>query len=239
LVAVAALSLSMIGLQPSAATAVSADPLSESGWHLVAHMSASGGMFDGDGNLAAGYEYGAFVADPDGSTADFQRKFPVTANEILFITGDGTVWGVTDYADLRAVIDARAGDFDQNLTFEVGDGGSQSTVVANVLSRPGNVEDPWISITAGTHGAGVASGRIVWGENDYTPGGGAVGHNALKNNHGGIDVYVRAALVTPASKDDCKKGAWRDVTAADHTPFQNQGDCVSYVATGGRNGAKG
>lgn len=31
-------------------------------------------------------------------------------------------------------------------------------------------------------------------------------------------------------KDDCKNGGWRTFNV-----FKNQGDCVSYVATGGRN----
>lgn len=34
----------------------------------------------------------------------------------------------------------------------------------------------------------------------------------------------------PSSKDDCKKGGWEQ-----YGVFKNQGDCVSYVATDGRN----
>ncbi len=34
----------------------------------------------------------------------------------------------------------------------------------------------------------------------------------------------------PASKEDCKDGGWTD-----YGVFKNQGDCVSYVATGGTN----
>lgn len=40
----------------------------------------------------------------------------------------------------------------------------------------------------------------------------------------------------PTSKDQCKDGGWMTFT----TPkFKNQGDCVSYVATGGRNPGNG
>jgi hypothetical protein len=38
--------------------------------------------------------------------------------------------------------------------------------------------------------------------------------------------------VAPTSKDDCKRGGWRNYLALG---FKNQGDCVSFVATGGRN----
>ena len=34
----------------------------------------------------------------------------------------------------------------------------------------------------------------------------------------------------PTSKDDCKNGGWQNFSV-----FKNQGDCVSYVATGGKN----
>jgi hypothetical protein len=40
---------------------------------------------------------------------------------------------------------------------------------------------------------------------------------------------------TPSSKDDCKNGGWKNFTPA----FKNQGDCVSFVATQGKNGPNG
>jgi hypothetical protein len=36
----------------------------------------------------------------------------------------------------------------------------------------------------------------------------------------------------PTSKDQCKKGGWQNWGGL----FKNQGDCVSFVATGGTNG---
>jgi predicted extracellular nuclease len=36
----------------------------------------------------------------------------------------------------------------------------------------------------------------------------------------------------PETKDDCKKGGWKDLTRADGTPFKNQGQCIRYVNTG-------
>ena len=35
----------------------------------------------------------------------------------------------------------------------------------------------------------------------------------------------------PTSKDQCKNGGWQSFG----TLFKNQGDCVSFVATGGKN----
>jgi glucuronoarabinoxylan endo-1,4-beta-xylanase len=36
----------------------------------------------------------------------------------------------------------------------------------------------------------------------------------------------------PTSKDQCKNGGWKNFT---NPAFKNQGDCVSFVATGGKN----
>jgi len=41
------------------------------------------------------------------------------------------------------------------------------------------------------------------------------------------------------SMNQCKTGGWQTLTDATGTPFNNQGDCVSYVETGGSNPANG
>ena len=45
----------------------------------------------------------------------------------------------------------------------------------------------------------------------------------------GGDIVVRDAPSLPTSKDQCKDGGWQKFG------FKNQGDCVSFVATGGKN----
>ena len=47
-----------------------------------------------------------------------------------------------------------------------------------------------------------------------------------------------AEVVDPSDKEDCKKGGWQDFTSSPG-PFKNQGDCVSYFATGGKNKGSG
>jgi hypothetical protein len=44
------------------------------------------------------------------------------------------------------------------------------------------------------------------------------------------DIIVTAAPTLPTSKDQCKHGGWQSFGI-----FKNQGDCVSFVATGGQN----
>ena len=49
-------------------------------------------------------------------------------------------------------------------------------------------------------------------------------------NEMGDLVVVDTQAALPTSQDQCKNGAWRNFPG-----FKNQGDCVSFVATGGKN----
>jgi hypothetical protein len=48
-------------------------------------------------------------------------------------------------------------------------------------------------------------------------------------------VAIQSVRLLPTTKDQCKKGGWRQFG----TTFKNQGDCVSFVATGGKNEGAG
>jgi hypothetical protein len=55
---------------------------------------------------------------------------------------------------------------------------------------------------------------------------GGLGHTSI----GGSAASAAEYQYNPTSKDQCKNGGW-----ASFSGFKNQGDCVSYVATGGKN----
>ena len=44
------------------------------------------------------------------------------------------------------------------------------------------------------------------------------------------DVFVAKIATLPTSVDECKNGGWKTFGV-----FKNQGDCVSFVATKGKN----
>ncbi len=53
------------------------------------------------------------------------------------------------------------------------------------------------------------------------------------------NIIVNGVLQVPttqAAKDQCKNGGWQDFTSP---AFKNQGDCVSFFATGGKNAGNG
>ena len=174
-----------------------ASPLDTGSWFQIARIADDGGgMFDGNGDLQPGYSYGAFTGSTQ--STDFERSYSVYSGmQILFITGDSLYWGLTPYADLRTLIDAQAGDFGPNITFSASINGVEQTTTGDVLSREPFLEDPWISLQ-GSHFDGVANQLIIWGENNYAAGS-LNNYTALKETHGGINVYVttETSMATP------------------------------------------
>jgi hypothetical protein len=55
---------------------------------------------------------------------------------------------------------------------------------------------------------------------------------ALDFAAGAATLQLTEAPRTPTTKNDCKNGGWKTFTTL---AFKNQGDCVSFVATEGRN----
>jgi hypothetical protein len=69
---------------------------------------------------------------------------------------------------------------------------------------------------------GIPTGRTA---SDCSPLTGAVSGSVLTG-----DIVVHDAPPLPTTKDECKNGGWKTFGV-----FRNQGDCVSFVATKGKN----
>jgi len=81
---------------------------------------------------------------------------------------------------------------------------------------------------------------IIFDEGTDTPTGGTIGVAGTVH----IDnISVNGASVgsptSPQSREDCKNGGWTNLTDANGHAFKNQGDCVSYFATKGKNPGNG
>jgi hypothetical protein len=48
-----------------------------------------------------------------------------------------------------------------------------------------------------------------------------------------VSVLINVSAALPTSMDQCMNGDWKNFGST----FKNQGDCVSFVATGGKNPA--
>jgi len=67
--------------------------------------------------------------------------------------------------------------------------------------------------------------------------GGAAAPSTLGNGYlvDHVSLSSSTPLATPTTKDECKKGGWMDLVDGNGNPFKNQGQCVAYVASGGKN----
>jgi hypothetical protein len=83
---------------------------------------------------------------------------------------------------------------------------------------------------------GVPGGPVIPGPTECSsyPAGFPPSVSATAFNRTGGNLIVSDATTAPTSKDQCKNGGWRNFPG-----FKNQGDCVSWVATGGRNQPSG
>jgi hypothetical protein len=81
---------------------------------------------------------------------------------------------------------------------------------------------------------------MIFDEGTDTPTGGLIGTAGLVHvDNFSVNGQVVGSPTSPTSKDDCKNGGWQNMLDANGHSFKNQGDCVSYVATGGKNQGNG
>ena len=103
---------------------------------------------------------------------------------------------------------------------------------------PGAGRDTWIVQEAGypvDDITGAGDPDPITNCPDSLPGGGFFSgvvppKPAVPWYSGPQDFVVTDAHARPTSKDQCKNGGWKT-----HGVFKNQGDCVTSVATGGKN----
>ncbi len=96
----------------------------------------------------------------------------------------------------------------------------------DVTVDPSCVADPDVAV-------GTAIDTSTLGSHDFTVTGTDGAGNAAS-----VTLSYEVVANTPPNKDACKRGGWESYTDDEGTPFKNQGDCVSYVATGGSNKAQ-
>jgi len=86
----------------------------------------------------------------------------------------------------------------------------------------------WDDIVAANPDAVILGG---FGVNQGSGNGGLIAAtDALTLGYSGETViYDFEPFRSPSAKDDCKNGGWKDLRAADGSPFKNQGQCIKYV----------
>lgn len=116
---------------------------------------------------------------------------------------------------------------------EIGDGGTNTDLLSAFIALHPNAT----IVNAASNQGGV---RVAVGE-------GSTG-DAFQGYVDAVTIGTAASTTVynfepappvPTSANQCKNGGWQLYADSTGTPFKNQGDCVSYVATKGRNPAAG
>jgi len=146
-----------------------------------------------------------------------------SVNVALSTSTSGTSYeGIPASSNITAGSDVYPGTVFVNISPAFGDGGWQ--VDTGTCSNP----EP-----------GIFEATNVWcGTGSSGPTAGPNGPPYAYVGPGNPDIPAMQ-FTTSISQDQCKNGGWQSLTDANGTAFKNQGDCVSYVATGGRNSAAG
>jgi len=113
---------------------------------------------------------------------------------------------------------------DGRFTITTADGTMAGDLTGDVLPGPGP-EFPFRFVMA--IGSAPGTGRFVGATGELVLD--AAFGTGASTLHGSVDGTIDVQPPLPRTKDDCKKGGWRDVTDDQGRPFRNEGQCVAFV----------
>jgi hypothetical protein len=134
--------------------------------------------------------------------------------------------GPFEFASTRPVVVSVTDAFCRGDQFEVLDSGTPIGTTTSVpvfgCDDPNLVEDPDVAFQDPSY----SHGRFVLGAGSHS-----ITIREITGVIGSGAGFLRVdTLPLPTSKDQCKNGGWRNFPG-----FKNQGDCISFVATRGKN----
>lgn len=156
------------------------------------------------------------------------------------ITTDGTAAGYTSLV-FEPVYQSGGAAAIQNDQWQTWNAYGNNAIWWSTHSIPGicafTCYVSWSDIVAANPGAVILSYGVNQGSGN--PGIHANVDALTIGLNGNTTVYDFEPYAVASDKDACKNGGWAGLSDAAGHSFKNQGDCVSYVATGGKNKANG
>jgi choice-of-anchor C domain-containing protein len=159
----------------------------------------------------------------------------------------GTYWPAEDGAMSIDMSGSDAGTISQVFDTTIGNTYTVSFALSGNPAGPPTVKTLDVSATGGTTASysydTVASGNDLTNMN-WTPEtysflatGASTTLSFISTTLGAYGPAIDNVVVTETvpTKDDCKNGGWQTMIDGAGNSFKNQGDCVSYFATKGRN----
>jgi hypothetical protein len=127
-----------------------------------------------------------------------------------------------------------------NINFYVGPPPSYTGCPPNVWSNTGNLASPTnlvdsSQLPGGSFYQPYAAAQVLFGSYMITDLFVVVdGFSGTPSTAQFDNVTINNTIYTFENANSCKKGGWQQFTSSPG-PFKNQGDCVSYFASGGKN----
>ena len=252
-----------IDLRSATAGAAYVFTRTSSGWAQEAYLKASNteaGDFFGDFVAVSGDTVVVSATREDsnatGVNGDETDNSATNAGAVYVFTRAGGVWSQEAY--LKASNSGAVHEFgytvgvsgdtiavgtpaeDSNATGVNGDQTNNLAIesgAAYVFARTGGVWSQEAYLKASNTGAGdkfgagnigVSGGTVVVGA--FGEDSNATGVNGNQMNNSATDAGAAYVFVSVPTQDQCKNGGWKTFGV-----FKNQGDCVSFVSTGGKN----
>jgi len=157
----------------------------------------------------------------------------------------GTYWPAQDGGMSIDMSGSDAGTISQTLATTIGNSYNVAFYLSGNPAGPPTVKTLDLSATGGTVGhysfdtAGSTLANMNWTAVSYsfTATGTSTTLTFVSTTPGAYGPAIDNVVVTETvpTKSDCKQGGWQTMIDGVGNHFKNQGDCVSYFATGGRN----
>jgi choice-of-anchor C domain-containing protein len=157
----------------------------------------------------------------------------------------GTYWPAEDGSMSIDLSGADAGAISQTLATTIGNTYTVSFFLSGNPAGPPTVKTLDVSATGGVTASyaydatGNDLSNMNWTPETYTFLATSVSTTLsfVSTTAGAFGPAIDNVVITEAvpTKSDCKDGGWHDMIDNAGNAFKNQGDCVSYFATGGKN----
>jgi hypothetical protein len=210
------------------------------GYSLFGNASIVGGGNPGNAAQASS------IGSPGYGGVDFGVPAGVTTVSSLnnLSTDYMFTQGTCGLGSPRFAVEATNGTTDGNIFFYIGPQPSYTGCPPNVWTNTGNLADP-ANLVDATQLGGLfyepyAAVQASYGS--YTITDIALVVDGPDQTVKFDNVQINGNTYTfdqPQDKDACKNGGWQTAVDNNGNHFKNQGDCVSFVATGGKNQASG
>ena len=213
----------------------------------LAAVALSGAALAFSGPTNASFETGTYVDNSSGfeqlNAGDTSIDgWTVDAGSVDWV---GTYWPAQDGSMSIDMSGLEPGTLSQTFATAIGDTYTVSFYLSGNPAGPPAVKTLDVSATGGTvssysfDASANTLSSMIWTQETYSflATGTSTTLSFISTTAGPFGPALDNVVVTETvpTKDDCKHGGWRTMIDGAGNHFKNQGDCVSYFATKGKN----